>query len=156
MLNESGNVETEKRNPANCHDRGICVINHFFCHKLENSWHTFQVELHFWQLSLFSLICIWLQIGRSGKYTAVPTKVDASDHLRHCIDCVWQKWLRHWDQRTLNVKYGHVLWQYLFYRTHVHMGSDHWVAMSVRTSKSFLKPCEDLVKTVNVVNVVKT
>ena len=112
-------------------------------------------NLHFWQLSLFSLICIWLQIGRSGKYTAVPTKVDASDHLRHCIDCVWQKWLRHWDQRTLNVKYGHVLWQYLFYRTHVHMGSDHWVAMSVRTSKSFLKPCEDLVKTVNVVNVVK-
>ena len=42
-----------------------------------------------------------------------------------------------------------------FYRTHVHMGSDHWVAMSVRNSKSFLKPCEDLVKTVNVVNVVK-
>ena len=41
------------------------------------------------------------------------------------------------------------------YRTHVHMGSDHWVALSVTPSKSFLKPCEDLVKTVNVVNVVK-
>ena len=35
------------------------------------------------------------------------------------------------------------------------MGSDHWVALSVTPSKSFLKPCEDLVKTVNVVNVVK-
>ena len=43
-----------------------------------------------------------------------------------------------------------------FYRTHVHMGSDHWVALSVRHSKTFLKPCEDIVKTVNVVNVVKT
>ena len=41
------------------------------------------------------------------------------------------------------------------YRTHVHMGSDHWVALSLPPSKSFLKPCEDLVKTVNVVNVVK-
>ena len=44
---------------------------------------------------------------------------------------------------------------YLFYRTHVHMGSDHWVPPSVTPYKSFLKPCEDLVKTVNVVNVVK-
>ena len=35
------------------------------------------------------------------------------------------------------------------------MGSDHWVALSVTTYKSFLKPCEYLVKTVNVVNVVK-
>ena len=34
------------------------------------------------------------------------------------------------------------------------MGSDHWVAISVQY-KTFLKPCEDLVKTVNVVNVVK-
>ena len=42
-----------------------------------------------------------------------------------------------------------------FYRTHVHMGSDHWVALSVTNSNTFLKPCEDLVKTVNVVNVVK-
>ena len=42
-----------------------------------------------------------------------------------------------------------------FYRTHVHMGSDHWVALSVTPSNTFLKPCEDLVKTVNVVNVVK-
>ena len=32
------------------------------------------------------------------------------------------------------------------------MGSDHWVAC---LSKTFLKPCEDLVKTVNVINVVK-
>ena len=43
----------------------------------------------------------------------------------------------------------------IFYRTHVHMGSDHWVALSVRHSGSFLKPCEHIVKTVNVVNVVK-
>ena len=42
-----------------------------------------------------------------------------------------------------------------FYRTHVHMGSDHWVALSLTPYGSFLKPCEDLVKTVNVVNVVK-
>ena len=39
------------------------------------------------------------------------------------------------------------------------MGSDHWVALSVCLSLclyvTFLKPCEDLVKTVNVVNVVK-
>ena len=42
-----------------------------------------------------------------------------------------------------------------FYRTHVHMGSDHWVALSLTPYKTFLKPCEDLVKTVNVVNVVK-
>ena len=42
-----------------------------------------------------------------------------------------------------------------FYRTHVHMGSDHWVALSL-THTPFVKPCEDLVKTVNVVNVVKT
>ena len=45
---------------------------------------------------------------------------------------------------------------YGFYRTHVHMGSDHWVAMSLTHYKTFLKPCEDLVKSVNVVNVVKT
>ena len=32
------------------------------------------------------------------------------------------------------------------------MGSDHWVAFYER----LLKPCEDLVKTVNVVNVVIT
>ena len=25
-----------------------------------------------------------------------------------------------------------------FYRTHVHMGSDHWVAVSVRHSKTFV------------------
>ena len=35
-----------------------------------------------------------------------------------------------------------------FYRTPVHMGSDHWVAMSVSLSKSFLSlvddPSEDL------------
>ncbi len=43
-----------------------------------------------------------------------------------------------------------------FYRTHVHMGSDHWVAFSLCLYQTFLKPCEDLVKTVNVVNVVKT
>ena len=42
-----------------------------------------------------------------------------------------------------------------FYRTHVHMGSDHWVAMSHTFCETFLKLCEDLVKTVNVVNVVK-
>ena len=42
----------------------------------------------------------------------------------------------------------------IFYRTHVHMGSDHWVALY--NTNTFLKPCEDLVKTVNVVNVVKT
>ena len=35
------------------------------------------------------------------------------------------------------------------------MGSDHWVAPSVTPYKTFLKPCEDLVKIVNVVNVVK-
>ena len=35
-----------------------------------------------------------------------------------------------------------------FYRTHVHMGSDHWVAMSVRTYNTFFTlvddPSEDL------------
>ena len=43
-----------------------------------------------------------------------------------------------------------------FYRTHVHMGSDHWVALSVSMSVYlWLKPCEDLVKTVNVANIVE-
>ena len=41
------------------------------------------------------------------------------------------------------------------YRTHVHMGSDYWVAY-LSIYERFLKPCKDLVKTVNVVNVVKT
>ena len=42
-----------------------------------------------------------------------------------------------------------------FYRTHMHMGSDHWVALSVCLYVYlWLKPCEDLVKSVNVVNVV--
>ena len=35
-----------------------------------------------------------------------------------------------------------------FYRTHVHMGSDHWVALSV-----CLRGFWNLVKSVNVVNV---
>ena len=30
-----------------------------------------------------------------------------------------------------------------FYRTHVHMGSDHWVALSFSIYETFLKPCED-------------
>ena len=41
----------------------------------------------------------------------------------------------------------------------LHMGSDHWIALSVCPSVRlpfWLKPCEDLVKTINVVNVVKT
>ena len=56
---------------------------------------------------------------------------------------VWLAWL------TLDTKGK------MYYRTHLHMGSDHWVAMSVTPYKRILKPCEDLVKTVNVVNVVK-
>ena len=65
MLNESGNVETEKRNPANCHDRGICVINHFFCHKLEKSSDTFQVELQSAFLTTFSVfIDLYLTANR--------------------------------------------------------------------------------------------
>ena len=35
-----------------------------------------------------------------------------------------------------------------FYRTHVHMGSDHWVAFSLSMRRFW-----NLVKTVNVVNV---
>ena len=31
-----------------------------------------------------------------------------------------------------------VLWPLTFYRTHVHMGSDHWVANSVRPSQNFV------------------
>ena len=38
------------------------------------------------------------------------------------------------------------------YQTHVNMGSDHWVAFSL-SIHTFWKPCEDLVKTVIVVNV---
>ena len=37
------------------------------------------------------------------------------------------------------------------YRTHVHMGSDHWVAFLCPSVCTFLKPCEDLVKYVNFV-----
>ena len=57
---------------------------------------------------------------------------------------------------TIVNKSAQTMFNISFYRTHVHMGSDHWVAMSLTHYKTFLKPCEDLVKTVNVVNVVKT
>ena len=30
------------------------------------------------------------------------------------------------------------------YRTYVHMGSDHWVALSVSLYETFLQTCEDL------------
>ena len=56
---------------------------------------------------------------------------------------------------SLNISLLFVPITLIFYRTHVHMGSDHWVAMPVSPYRSFLKPCEDLVKTVNAVNVVK-
>ena len=36
-----------------------------------------------------------------------------------------------------------VITSYYFYRTHVHMGSDHWVAMSLRTYKTLLTLVDD-------------
>ena len=84
---------------------------------------------------------LWLPSATNGPYWLLEPLGNNSRAIRDQISCLQR--IDFWSFRSH------------FYRTHVHMGSDHWVALSL-THTPFVIPCEDLVKTVNVVNVVKT